>query len=106
MASSGVLAKENTRACSFDGDADRVIYYFLEGGKTFRLLDGDKIAVMVAVFLGDLIARAKLPEGKKPRVGVVQTAYANGSSTKYLKSVSSGSLLCLVQREALYEADF
>lgn len=83
-----MLSKPGTRACSFDGDADRVVYYFLEDGKNFRLLDGDKIAVMVAVFLGDLIARTKLEGDDKPCVGVVQTAYANGNSTKYLKSVS------------------
>jgi len=92
VASSGVLAKPNTRACSFDGDADRIIYYYLQDGRTFRLLDGDKIAVMVAMFLGDLVKKAKLKDGddgdEEIEVGVVQTAYANGSSTKYLKAVS------------------
>jgi phosphoacetylglucosamine mutase len=51
------------------------------------MLDGDKIGVMVAMFLGDLVTKAKLGE-QQLQVGVVQTAYANGSSTKYLKSVS------------------
>ncbi|WVQ96205.1 hypothetical protein IAU59_003308 [Kwoniella sp. CBS 9459] len=83
----GFLNKRGTRACSFDGDADRIVYYYLHESKnTFRLLDGDKIAVMVAMFLGDLIAKAKLKEEEKLYLGVVQTAYANGSSTKYLTS--------------------
>ena len=77
-----------------DGDADRLIYYYLAEGKTFRLLDGDKIAVMVAQFLGDLVKKAKLGsegeegDGEGLEVGVVQTAYANGSSTRYTKGVS------------------
>lgn len=86
IASAGHLANPNTRGCSLDGDADRLIYYYLRDGKTFRLLDGDKIAVMVALYLGDLVARAKLGE-ESLTVGIVQTAYANGSSTKFLKSV-------------------
>lgn len=88
----GYLAKPGVRACSFDGDADRIVYYYLQDGKTFKLLDGDKIAVMVAMFFVDLVTKTKLSGEKKPEVGVVQTAYANGSSTKYLRSVS------LVQR--------
>lgn len=89
IVSEGILTKPDTKGCSFDGDADRLIYYYLRDGKDFRLLDGDKIAVMVALFLGDLIKKAKLAEGDDGlKVGVVQTAYANGSSTKYLKSVS------------------
>lgn len=88
VVSSGLLAKPGTKGCSFDGDADRIVYYYLQDGKTFRLLDGDKIAVMVAMFLGDLVTKAKLEGDEKLKVGMVQTAYANGSSTKYLKSVS------------------
>ncbi|KAK1923768.1 putative phosphoacetylglucosamine mutase [Papiliotrema laurentii] len=89
VASAGFLSKPDTRACSFDGDADRIVYYYLRDGRDFRLLDGDKIAVMVAMFLGDLVKKSKLDRGDEEEglsVGVVQTAYANGSSTKYLKS--------------------
>jgi phosphoacetylglucosamine mutase len=85
VAASGVLAHANTRAASFDGDADRIVYYYLRDGKTFRLLDGDKIAVLAALSIGDLIQRAGL-DGKL-KLGVVQTAYANGSSTKFIKQV-------------------
>lgn len=89
--SAGYLAKGDVRACSFDGDADRIVYYYLQDGKTFKLLDGDKIAVMVAMFFVDLVNKTKLSGDRKPEVGVVQTAYANGSSTKYLRGVSSTS---------------
>lgn len=87
VASAGYLTHPNTRAASFDGDADRLIYYYLRDGKTFRLLDGDKIAVLSALFIGDLVQRANL--GDKLKLGVVQTAYANGSSTKFIKQVGA-----------------
>lgn len=78
------ILKKGQRACSLDGDADRVVYYYLnaEDGK-FRLLDGDKIATLAAGFIGDLVKQAGLADRLK--IGVVQTAYANGSSTQYLQ---------------------
>jgi len=92
------ILKPGQRACSLDGDADRVVFYYLSGGaedatrgsKTegkFRLLDGDKIATLAAGFIGDLVRQAGLAE--KLKIGVVQTAYANGSSTAYLKKAVS-----------------
>ncbi|GJJ09538.1 hypothetical protein Clacol_003761 [Clathrus columnatus] len=70
------------RACSFDGDADRLIYFYLDDRSQFHMLDGDKIAALVANFIAELAKGAGL-DGKF-EIGVVQTAYANGSSTKYL----------------------
>ncbi|CAE6529154.1 unnamed protein product [Rhizoctonia solani] len=72
------------RACSFDGDADRLIYYYVDEQRQFRLLDGDKIAALVAGFFADTVKAAGL--AGKIEVGIVQTAYANGNSTKYLSS--------------------
>lgn len=71
------------RYCSFDGDADRIVYYYADDAGTFHLLDGDKIAGLAAGFIIDLVKEAKLDI----QVGVVQTAYANGASTDYLKDV-------------------
>lgn len=77
--------KSGDRLCSFDGDADRIIFYYLRGNpnhkESFRLLDGDKIASLATDFISELVKRA----GVELKVGCVQTAYANGSSTKYLK---------------------
>ncbi|KAH6917524.1 phosphoacetylglucosamine mutase [Coprinopsis sp. MPI-PUGE-AT-0042] len=75
----GVL-RNGQRGCSLDGDADRLMYYFVDERGYFVMLDGDKIATLVAAFIVDLVHLA----GLKIRVGVVQTAYANGASTKYL----------------------
>ncbi|KAI0068244.1 phosphoacetylglucosamine mutase [Artomyces pyxidatus] len=74
--------KPGQRACSLDGDADRLMYYYLDDQNQFHMLDGDKISSLVAGFIVDLVKIAGLD--RTIRVGVVQTAYANGSSTKYL----------------------
>lgn len=77
--------KPYDRWASFDGDADRVVYYFTEEGNRFRLLDGDRIATLAASFLGDLVRKSGLDD--KISIGVVQTAYANGASTKYVGQI-------------------
>ncbi|KAJ6621696.1 phosphoacetylglucosamine mutase [Mycena sp. CBHHK59/15] len=82
------------RGCSLDGDADRLMYFYLDERSQFHMLDGDKIAALVAAFVIELVKMAGLDNQIK--VGVVQTAYANGASTKYLserlpvKCVSTG----------------
>ncbi|KAL9932767.1 hypothetical protein V8E36_008466 [Tilletia maclaganii] len=82
--------KPGERMCAYDGDADRLIYFYVREAKKgciltgelgeFRLLDGDKIATLVTDYLNELVLKA----GVELEVGCVQTAYANGSSTKYL----------------------
>lgn len=47
-------------------------------------MDGDKIAGLAAHFISNLLNEAGIDSIK---VGVVQTAYANGSSTNYLTKV-------------------
>ena len=78
--------KPGQRACSLDGDADRLMYYYLDERGQFHMLDGDKIAALVAAFIVEFVKLAGLDSEIK--VGVVQTAYANGASTKYLAEVS------------------
>ncbi|EJS44082.1 pcm1p [Saccharomyces arboricola H-6] len=69
--------------CSFDGDADRVVFYYVDSKSKFHLLDGDKISTLLAKFLSKQLQLANLEHSLK--IGVVQTAYANGSSTTYIK---------------------
>lgn len=78
----GFTGKAYDRWASFDGDADRIVYYFVEEGRVFRLLDGDRIATLAASFLGELVEKSGLAD--KIKIGVVQTAYANGASSKYI----------------------
>ena len=70
--------------CSFDGDADRIVFYYVTGPvrdpASFHLLDGDKIATLATDFISELVREARLDI----TVGCVQTAYANGASTAYL----------------------
>lgn len=80
------------RCASLDGDADRIVYYFLDSDSTFRLLDGDRIATLAALFIGDLARSAGL--GEKLKVGVVQTAYANGASTAYIENDLKLPVVC------------
>jgi phosphoacetylglucosamine mutase len=79
------LLKAGQRGCSLDGDADRLMYFYLDERSHFHMLDGDKIAALVAAFIVELVKNAGLETHIK--VGVVQTAYANGASTKYLSEV-------------------
>ncbi|XP_036173595.1 phosphoacetylglucosamine mutase isoform X6 [Myotis myotis] len=79
----GIEMKPNERCCSFDGDADRIIYYYYDADGHFHLIDGDKIATLISSFLKELL----LEIGESLNIGVVQTAYANGSSTRYLEEV-------------------
>ncbi|KAL4553161.1 hypothetical protein Ndes2526B_g03039 [Nannochloris sp. 'desiccata'] len=84
------------RCCAVDGDADRLVYFSPlpdgneESGngdsksKNVILLDGDKIAALAAGLIKDLVSQ--LPGNlRTSSVGVVQTAYANGASTRFLK---------------------
>uniref|UniRef100_A0A7S2CLD8 Phosphoacetylglucosamine mutase n=1 Tax=Octactis speculum TaxID=3111310 RepID=A0A7S2CLD8_9STRA len=77
-----------TRLCSFDGDADRLVYhYFPSSGAHWRLLDGDKLATLAADFLKTELDVLGLNE--EFSMAVVQTAYANGASTAYLESIGT-----------------
>jgi len=75
--------------CSLDGDADRIVYYYIDHDQKFRLLDGDKIASIAATHLKELVQNAHLSD--QIRLSIVQTAYANGSSTNFIENV----MVCL-----------
>lgn len=59
--------------------------------KTIDLVDGDKILSLFALFIKEQLSilnkniGGERNEYSQPRLGVVQTAYANGASTDYLK---------------------
>ncbi|KAI9266831.1 hypothetical protein BDA99DRAFT_506785 [Phascolomyces articulosus] len=80
------------RYCSFDGDADRIVFYYVDSNGVFKLLDGDKIAGLAAMFIMELVQDVGIDTLK---VGVVQTAYANGSSTNYLTNVLKVPVSCV-----------
>lgn len=53
----GVEINPGERCCSFDGDADRVVYYYTDADGTFHLLDGDKMATLISTFLKELLTQ-------------------------------------------------
>lgn len=86
----------NCCICSFDGDADRIVFHsFSNMGGTastqWYLADGDKIACLIALLLKEeFVAAGVLFDDGSPnesgiRFGVVQTAYANGASSHFLR---------------------
>lgn len=103
----GVASNAITYAASVDGDSDRIVFF--SQTPKFTLLDGDKIAVLLCDFLQEQVSSLETAlhqrihetttsssssatqnpssEASSLKLGVVQTAYANGASTTYLKQI-------------------
>jgi len=81
----------NLRCASIDGDADRVVYFYIDKNDKFHLLDGDRIATLVADYLSELLETSCL----SLQLGLVQTAYANGASTDYISNVLKVPVVCV-----------
>nr|KYP67026.1 Phosphoacetylglucosamine mutase [Cajanus cajan] len=78
------------RCASLDGDADRLVYFIVppESSGRIDLVDGDKILSLFALFIREQLSFLNEKEDiNQARLGVVQTAYANGASTNYLKQL-------------------
>ncbi|KAE9596737.1 putative phosphoacetylglucosamine mutase [Lupinus albus] len=81
------------RCASLDGDADRLVYFSVqpESNGTIDLVDGDKILSLFALFIREQLSilneKEDIKNSHQARLGVVQTAYANGASTSYLKQL-------------------
>ncbi|MBA0758975.1 hypothetical protein Gotri_021919 [Gossypium trilobum] len=81
------------RCASLDGDADRLVYFSVptSSSRKIDLVDGDKILSLFALFIKEQLSiltkegTEKLDNSYHARLGVIQTAYANGASTDYLK---------------------
>ena len=90
----GIDHAGSDRIASFDGDADRLVYSYTHPSRGWRLLDGDKIATLYALFINTQLNDAALSDSLL-RVGLVQTAYANGASTHYVKNVMKNSAITI-----------
>ncbi|XP_062146160.1 phosphoacetylglucosamine mutase [Alnus glutinosa] len=83
------------RCASLDGDADRLVYFSVPSKSCNKidLVDGDKILSLFAIFIKEQLNTFSEEGGENmsstyhARLGVVQTAYANGASTDYLKKL-------------------
>lgn len=105
------VLEPNTRCVSVDGDADRIVYFFTDENNCFHLLDGDRIATLIAGlvrfnsdlcicilktfscfrYLMDLVKKCKISLD----LGLVQTAYANGASTDYIQNKLKFPVACV-----------
>jgi len=74
---------DGSRIVSVDGDADRLVYFSLLDNQV-TLFDGDKIATLMASYVCKLLKTLPPGQIRDASVGVVQTAYANGASTKFI----------------------
>ncbi|KAG1354188.1 phosphoacetylglucosamine mutase [Cocos nucifera] len=88
------LGDVGIRCASFDGDADRLVYFSVlsQSSGSIDLVDGDKILSLFAVFIKEQLSILNQKENElckkfQARLGIVQTAYANGASTDYLKQL-------------------
>ncbi|XP_021595877.1 phosphoacetylglucosamine mutase isoform X1 [Manihot esculenta] len=83
------------RCASLDGDADRLVYFSVPScdSNMIDLVDGDKILSLFALFIKEQLSvlsmdgNEKISDDYRARFGVIQTAYANGASTDYLKQL-------------------
>ncbi|KAF5292435.1 hypothetical protein FQA39_LY13982 [Lamprigera yunnana] len=87
----GVTNEPNQRCASVDGDADRIVYYYNDDDNRFHLLDGDRIATLIASYLKELVSNT----GLDLNLGLVQTAYANGASTDYITEKLKVPVACV-----------
>jgi phosphoacetylglucosamine mutase len=69
-----------------------LIYYWVDPDTGFFMLDGDRISSLAASFIGDLVRSAGLED--ELRIGVVQTAYANGASTNHIEKYLQLPVVC------------
>jgi len=89
---------ELQRCASVDGDADRAVYFTKVNGKPV-VLDGDRIAALVALHMSSLLDMNT--EYKNTySLGVVLTGYSNQALVDYLKS--SGIEVTIVQTGVKY----
>ena len=89
----GVAITVGDKYVSVDGDADRIVYFYHDPSGKFHLLDGDKISTLIAGYLKEKLKESCLNVDRG--LGVVQTAYANGSSTAYLKDALNVPVACV-----------
>jgi phosphomannomutase len=68
--------------CSFDGDADRLIFHYFDKKKRWHMLDGDKITCLLTDFVQTCLKESGLTDIS---FAAIQNSYANGASTAFLR---------------------
>lgn len=99
------------RCASLDGDADRLVYFIMpsDSHNKIELVDGDKILSLFAVFIKEQLSIILKHDGiledksYQPTLGIVQTAYANGAATDYVKQLDLETVLTPTGVKFLHE---
>lgn len=65
---------------SLDGDADRIVFYYLNEQYKFQLLNGDKISALIAYYISKKI-------DSLTNVAVVHTGYSNQAFIEFIHSL-------------------
>ncbi|EPR79811.1 Phosphoacetylglucosamine mutase [Spraguea lophii 42_110] len=73
------VENKNIRCVCFDGDMDRLIYFYTTD--KFHLIDGDRITVLFANFIQDLLEKAQIDL----KIGCVLSFYSNSASINILE---------------------
>lgn len=67
---------------SLDGDADRLVFYYTDGG-AMRILNGDYISALIMTYLSKILRDTKDPI----KIGFIHTGYTNSACLEYIHSL-------------------
>ena len=77
----------NLKSASFDGDADRLVYYY--SAEQLNVLGGERLTVLYATALNRLLSKTS----SEAKITVVTTGYSNSASIAYLESQGIRSII-------------
>ncbi|CDU17971.1 phosphoacetylglucosamine mutase, putative [Plasmodium yoelii] len=86
----------DSKFCAFDGDADRIIYFFIKNDNLenqIEILDGNKIACLLFKCIIKMLSNISIKneankvDRKKIDINIIHTAYVNSAFTNYINSV-------------------
>lgn len=80
------------KSASFDGDADRLVYFYQKDGN-LRVVDGDKQFAFITKYLRSLLDQCDI-SGARLSMVLVQTAYVNSKVSNYLSKNHVHQKLC------------
>lgn len=69
--------------CSFDGDADRLVYFMPHKG-SIKIIDGVRLLAVKMKFLAFILSRLDRTAGDAIKVAVMVNHYANGGAIRYI----------------------
>lgn len=70
------------KCVSFDGDADRQMYFYGDEEGNLKTIDGDKQFALIMMYIRGLLSKLGILD--KVSHILVQTAYCNSRATTYL----------------------